>query len=95
MSASLSPRAPGQSGALGLGLGVGCGLPAPVVPSSPGAGAGPGLEGAASVLLPWVWVKGEGARVHILRKRQAQKVRASTKNLQEHVGCKNCIWSLG
>lgn len=30
MSASLLPRAPGQSGALGLGLGVGCGLAAQV-----------------------------------------------------------------
>ena len=82
------PRAPGQSRAPGLGLGVGCGLPllAARVPPSPGAGA-------ASVLPPWVWAEGEGAKVHILR-RQAQEVRAGTEKL-EQVGCKNYIWSLG
>lgn len=64
-----------------------CLLPAARVPPSLGAGA-------AFVLPPWVWAEGEGAKVHILRRRQGQEVRVGTEKL-EQVRCKNYIWSLG
>lgn len=74
MSASLlaGPRA--RVGLQGWALvwDVVCLLLAARVPPSPGAGA-------ASVLPPWVWAEGEGAKVHILR-GQAQEVRAGTES---------------